>query len=262
MFNLKDKVRVTERAKKDTYNNDWWTEKDLIIDHVDKEHDLSEEGQGLYSFVTVDGEEVPCSLYDYELELVESSLPSDVEEMLNTTYDLVDYNVDANIDESEEIRFLEGICDDFTRNCGQLDNLIRENMDPFFGYSFEDKLEFAKYIEDSIDENLKCCGASSLRQALDGGIVEYLFSQFFSNAEAVYINIIFTEINDRIDKIQGKFKEEMLKEKETLFLNFEVSELEDLVEEFVNDMNINYVYDGDLEDFYMSFCGFLSDKLS
>ena len=53
-----------------TYDNAWWTEKDLIIDYVEKDHDLSEEGQGLYSFVTVDGEEVPCSLYDYELEFI------------------------------------------------------------------------------------------------------------------------------------------------------------------------------------------------
>ena len=71
MFDLGDKVRVTERAKNDTYDNAWWTKKNLIIDYVEKDHDLSEEGQGLYSFVTVDGEDVPCSLYDYELEIIE-----------------------------------------------------------------------------------------------------------------------------------------------------------------------------------------------
>lgn len=73
MFNLNDKVKVTEIAKKNTYNNEWWTDKVLIIDRVDTEHDLKDEGQGLYSFVTEDGEDVPYSLYDYELELVESS---------------------------------------------------------------------------------------------------------------------------------------------------------------------------------------------
>lgn len=73
MYNLNDKVKVTEEARKNTYDNEWWTEKVLIIDHIDTNHDLSEEGQGLYSFVTIDGEDVPCSLYDYELELVESS---------------------------------------------------------------------------------------------------------------------------------------------------------------------------------------------
>lgn len=74
MFNLNDKVKVTEEAKKDTYKNAWWTKKELIITHIDYTDHLIVEGQRLYSFITVDGEEVPNSLYDYELDYILNSL--------------------------------------------------------------------------------------------------------------------------------------------------------------------------------------------
>lgn len=261
MLYLNDKVRVTKEAKEDTYDNAWWTEKDLIIDYIERDTDLKNDNQSLYSFVTVDEEEVPCSLYDYELELVESAISNELRERLDYTYELVEYDVDANINEEEEVRFLENICHDFYRDYSDLDTLIRENMDSFFGYSFEEKLEFAKYIEEHIDEFIDSCGVNSLRQALDGGIREYLFAQFFSNAEVIYANLIYMKLNEVLENIT-EYKEEMLSESDTVFLNFDSSEVEDIVEDFINlEIYTNCVYDKSVDDLYSEFCKFISDKI-
>lgn len=261
MLYLNDKVRVTIEAREDTYDNAWWTKKDLIIDYIERDTDLKNDNQSLYSFVTVDGEEVPCSLYDYELELVESTVPNEIRERLGRRYELCDYQVDGDIDEKEEISFLESVCDDFYRCCSDLDTLIRENMDLFFGYSFEDKLEFAKYIEDHIDEFIKSCGVNSFRQALDGGIREYLFAQFFANAETIYANLIYMKLNEILENITD-YKEEMLSELDTMFLNFDSSEVEDMVEDFINlKIHTNCVYDKSADDLYSEFCKFVSDEI-
>lgn len=266
MLYLNDKVRVTKEAKEDTYDNAWWTEKDLIIDYIERDTDLKNDNQSLYSFVTVDEEEVPCSLYDYELELVESAISNELRERLDYTYELVEYDVDANINEEEEVRFLENICHDFYRDYSDLDTLIRENMDSFFGYSFEEKLEFAKYIEEHIDEFIDSCGVNSLRQALDGGIREYLFAQFFSNAEAIYKNLIFMELNTmlntlRLDKTYH-YEEKRLNEEPTLFLNFDPSDIDNLVDEFIFvEIDSNCIYDRSADDLYSEFCDFLSNKI-
>lgn len=262
MYNLKDKVKVTEIAKKDTYENAWWTEKDLIIDNIDKNSDLAEEGQYLYSFITVDGEEVPCSLYDYELELIETSVPEDIQERLNNEYSLVEYDVLANINEDEEIGYLENVCDSFSRDCSSLDTLIGENMDSFFADSMSDKLGYAEYIEDYIDEYISSCGAKSLEQVLDGGIKEYLKAQFFSNAEAIYTNLIFIELNDILEDIKGKYTESMLGDLKTLFLNFDSSDIEEMVNKFVNtEIDTRNIYDGDFNKLYKQFCEFLSEQM-
>lgn len=54
----------------------------------------------------------------------------------------------------------------------------------------------------------------------------------------------------------------MLEEKETLFLNFEPYEIEDFVDEFVNsEVDINYMYEKNIENLYSEFCEFLSSKI-
>lgn len=262
MYNLKDKVKVTERAKKNTYNNDWWTEKELIIDHVEKEHDLSDEGQGLYSFVTVDGEEVPCSLYDYELELIESSVPGYIQERLNHTYELVEYNVDANIDKDREVEFLEYVVDGFSTICKSLQGVIMDNMEPFFNDLMQDKLGYAFYIKYDIDDFLDGNGANTLEEALNGGIREYLFSQFFSNAEAVYKNLIYMKLNCIAKNIKGKYDKSMLADLKTMFLSLESSEVEELVDDFVNiELDSSCIYGERHNDLYMEFCEFVSGKI-
>ena len=263
MLYLNDKVRVTKEAKEDTYDNAWWTEKDLIIDYIERDTDLKNDNQSLYSFVTVDEEEVPCSLYDYELELVESAISNELRERLDYTYELVEYDVDANINEEEEVRFLENICHDFYRDYSDLDTLIRENMDSFFGYSFEEKLEFAKYIEEHIDEFIDSCGVNSLRQALDGGIREYLFAQFFSNAEVIYTNLIYMKLNEILENI-SEYSEEMLSKSDTVFLNLDSSksEVEYMVDEFIDsEISTNCIYDKSANDLYSEFCKFVSDEI-
>ena len=261
MLHLNDKVRVTKEAKENTYGNEWWTGKNLVIDYIERDTDLKNDNQSLYSFVTVDGEDVPCSLYDYELELVESAVPDEIRERLEYRYELDEYDVDNNIDEEEEIIFLESVCNDFHRNCSDLDTLIRENMDSFFEYSFEDKLEFAEYIEEYIDEFISSCGVNSFRQALDGGIREYLFTQFFINAGTIYTNLIYMKLNEILENIT-EYKEEMLSESDTLFLNFDSSEIEDMIEDFIDsEISTNCVYDKSADDLYSEFCKFISDEI-
>ena len=134
-------------------------------------------------------------------------------------------------------------------------------MDSFFGYSFEDKLEFAEYIEEYIDEFISGCGVNSFRQALDGGIREYLFAQFFSNAETIYANLIYMKLNEVLENIT-EYKEEMLSESDTVFLNFDSSEVEDMVDDFINsEIYTNCVYDKSADDLYSEFCKFVSDEI-
>ena len=263
MLYLNDKVRVTKEAREDTYDNAWWTEKDLIIDYIERDTDLKNDNQSLYSFVTVDGEDVPCSLYDYELELVESAIPDEIRERLEYRYELYEYDVDGDIDKQEEMDFLENVCNDFYNNRSDLDALIRENMDSLFQYSFEEKLEFAKYIEEYIDEFISSCGVNSFRQALDGGIREYLFAQFFSNAEVIYTNLIYMKLNEILENI-SEYSEEMLSKSDTVFLNLDSSksEVEYMVDEFIDsEISTNCIYDKSADDLYSEFCKFVSDKI-
>lgn len=261
MLYINDKVRVTKEARENTYNKEWWTEKELIITDVTKDDTVTEYDETLYSFTTVDGKEVPNSLYEYELELIEKNIPQEMLERLETSYALVDYDVDSNIDDVGEIKFLENVCDDFYRGCSDLQTIIEENMDSFFEYSLSDKLEFSIHIEDYIDDFIRSCGVSSFRQCLDGGIREYLFAQFFSNALNVYSNIIFMKINDEIENI-GEYKDEMLSKPNTIFLNLDVTDLEDAVSDFVNSSEYeNTIYDNDADTLYKEFCTFLADKL-
>jgi hypothetical protein len=70
-FKLNQKVKVSPYNDNDCYDS--FRDKILIITHVatnKKEHlgyDDSVSPQGLYDFKTEDGEDVNCSLYDYEL---------------------------------------------------------------------------------------------------------------------------------------------------------------------------------------------------
>lgn len=261
MLYVNDKVKVTKEAREDTYDKAWWTDKELIITDVTKDDTVTEYDETLYNFITVDGEDVPCSLYEYELELVEKNIPQEMVERLETKYALVDYYVDSNIDDIGEVNFLENICEDYYRGCSDLQNIIEENMYSFFEYSLSDKLEFSIHIEDYINDFIRSCGVSNFRQCLDGGIREYLFAQFFSNALNVYSNIIFMKINDEIENI-GEYKDEMLSKPNTIFLNLDVLELEDAVSDFVNSFGYeNTIYDKDVDNLYEEFCSFLSDKI-
>lgn len=71
-FKINNRVKV--RKDNDNENYDSFRDKILIITHVatnknqHQGYDSSMAGEGLYDFVTEDGEDVPCSLYDYELE--------------------------------------------------------------------------------------------------------------------------------------------------------------------------------------------------
>ena len=189
------------------------------------------------------------------------AISDELKKRLKYRYELVEYDIEANIDEKEEMDFLENVCDDFYNGRSDLDTLVRENMDPLFEYSFEEKLEFAKYIEDSIDEFIKSCGVDSFRQALDGGIREYLFAQFFSNADILYSNIIYKRLNEMLEGITD-YKEDMLSESDTMFLNFNPSEVEDIIEDFISlEISTSYVYDRSAEDLYSEFCKFISDKI-
>ena len=67
-MNIGDKVRLTEDAKNDTYNDEIWKDDDMIITH------LMADGEGLgfiYSFDSTSSDnEISCSMYSYELELI------------------------------------------------------------------------------------------------------------------------------------------------------------------------------------------------
>lgn len=63
-----DKVRLTETAKKDNYFDMDWCNDDMIITHAHKDN----EGLGLiFSFDSIESSnEITCSMYAYELELI------------------------------------------------------------------------------------------------------------------------------------------------------------------------------------------------
>ena len=72
-YKIGDKVKVS--SYNDNENYDDFRNKVLIITHVatsTQEHQGFDEGIGgdeaLYDFKDEDGNEIPCSLYDYELE--------------------------------------------------------------------------------------------------------------------------------------------------------------------------------------------------
>ena len=71
MYKLCDKVKVSSYNDNENYND--FRDKVLIITDVTtsaQEHQAFDEGltgQGLYSFKDEDGNDIPCSLYDYEL---------------------------------------------------------------------------------------------------------------------------------------------------------------------------------------------------
>jgi hypothetical protein len=71
-----DKVVLTIDAK-ETYEEFTWADKILVITksaRSSKEHpgyDSSMQGMPLHDLKTIDGEDVNCSLYSYELELAE-----------------------------------------------------------------------------------------------------------------------------------------------------------------------------------------------
>jgi len=73
MYKIGDKVKVS--SDNDNENYDEFRNKVLIITHVTtsaQEHQAFDEGlsgQGLYDFKDEDGNDIPCSLYDYELEI-------------------------------------------------------------------------------------------------------------------------------------------------------------------------------------------------
>ena len=134
-------------------------------------------------------------------------------------------------------------------------------MDTFFEYSFREKLEFAEYIEENIDEFISSCGVSNLRQALNGGIREYLFSQVFSNLGALYKNVIYLKLNAILRNTGERYNEEMLENSDTAFLNFDSFEIEDMIEEFVSSELDNHLYEKDSYDLYIEFSEFISSKL-
>ena len=165
------------------------------------------------------------------------------------------------LNEDKELEFLDNIVRDFSIYDMNLDISIGENMVNFYEYSFETKLEVAKYIEEYIDEFIKDCGVSNFRQALNGGIREYLYAQFFANSSTVYKNAIINKIKEAHNNIDS-YNEDILSNKETLYLNFDSSEIDDLIEEFVNEeFYVGYVYDGSVYNLYEDFCDFLSDRL-
>jgi len=74
MHKIGDKVKVSQDNDNDNYDS--FRNKVLIITNVTtsaEEHQAFDDGlrgQGLYDFKDEDGNEIPCSLYDYELEKV------------------------------------------------------------------------------------------------------------------------------------------------------------------------------------------------
>lgn len=188
-------------------------------------------------------------------------ITDEMKERLNHRYGLLDYTVDGNIDEAEENSFLDNVCYDFNKSDSTLESLINDNMDTFFEYSFREKLEFAEYIEENIDEFISSCGVSNLRQALNGGIREYLFSQVFSNLGALYKNVIYLKLNAILRNTGEGYNEEMLENSDTAFLNFDSFEVEDMIEEFVSSELDNHLYEKDSYDLYIEFSEFISSKL-
>lgn len=70
-FKLNQRVKVSPENDNDNYDS--FRDEVLIITHVAKNtedhrfYDESLSPEYLYSFKTVSGKDVPCSLYDYEL---------------------------------------------------------------------------------------------------------------------------------------------------------------------------------------------------
>ena len=68
-----DKVKLTQIAKENDCYSDF-KNKVLIVTNIaknSKEHpgfDDSLKGQNLYDFIDGDGNDIPCSLYDYEVK--------------------------------------------------------------------------------------------------------------------------------------------------------------------------------------------------
>lgn len=259
MFYINDIVKVTKEAKEDTYENAWWTNINLKIDHIDKSMGEGEENT-LYSFEDVEGKEVPNSLYAYELELVESSIEEAIKERLSYRYELLDYKSNGNIDESDEINYLEKVVERFSLD-GVLDDILIDEMISFFEYPFEDKLYNAQYIEDYVDEFIRSCGVSNLRQAINGGIREYLYCHFFSNSETIYKNLIYIKLNEIVKEINtnGEIK---LNEQGNLFLQVTPETVENIIDNFISEeLDINYIYDKNCDTLYREFCEFLSDRI-
>jgi len=70
-YELNDKVKVN--SNNDNENYDSFRSEVLIITHADNKgrgYDEELYPQGLYCFITENGDEINCSLYDYELEKV------------------------------------------------------------------------------------------------------------------------------------------------------------------------------------------------
>jgi len=70
-YKVGDKVKVSEDNDNEGYNS--FRDKVLIITHADNKGLGYDEGmfpQGLYCFEDEEGNEINCSLYDYELESV------------------------------------------------------------------------------------------------------------------------------------------------------------------------------------------------
>jgi hypothetical protein len=74
MYKIEDRVKIT--SENDNENYDSFREKILIVENIatnEEAHpgyDNSMEGMQLMDFRTEDGEEVPFSLYEYEVELI------------------------------------------------------------------------------------------------------------------------------------------------------------------------------------------------
>lgn len=73
-FKIGDKVKVSSENDNENYDN--FRDKVLIVTDVSKstdDHQGFDEamtGQGLYSFEDEAGHDIPCALYDYELEAI------------------------------------------------------------------------------------------------------------------------------------------------------------------------------------------------
>jgi len=74
MYNLKDKVKVSPENDNESYDS--FRDEILIITHIavnTEEHpgyDEAMEGMQLMDFETEAGDDVPCSLYEYEIESI------------------------------------------------------------------------------------------------------------------------------------------------------------------------------------------------
>jgi len=64
MYKVGDKVKVSSENDNDSY--DEFREKTLVI--TDVAYDMAVYPQKLMCFETIDGEEIPFSLYEYEIE--------------------------------------------------------------------------------------------------------------------------------------------------------------------------------------------------